>query len=778
MPPAAAVVYVCFAALSDHRGPWPWLALLGLPIALALIWRRTEEPREGEDRTEKSARLSIRAVAFGAALWLAARTGNPGRPGLDAVANLGTGVAIVAALVALSRISSRGGLLAVPRAATSLDAAGFAGFLWGIATALPATRALLPPESVRLDPLAIDYATTTAGAGSLLVLLAASWRLRVLRKLELGASDRAAGALSLAITAIAVAVPASLLDVAPPDRVLPVAVLIAAAACTWAATTREPTTVSSALRGILALLILGTPVALVTGFFARHASDHAGAIVLGACVASVVVGLLARSVARPLGPEQSRWLDAIEAASRGALQPEPDAAIRAALMALTQATGSPGEKPELWRLSPDEVLSVDIAGYLHVQKGEAPERLFELALQEPERTLRAEVLAALEVRRPEVRPLLGWFQSRHAFSATVILDDDGPLGFVLLPGVGRSSVMTLEEARAVRVLCDRISALISVSSALARSRARELSATDRADRADDEVHRLEHILELGAGRNEAAAGRLAREIRSAAFSPAARLAIDAIDRLGRLDAPLTLVVPPGSDATGWAAIAHLASSRRGGPFVVVDGSSGAEHEMSRWDDPESSPLALADGGTLVLLDVAALPEAIQSHIARVLSRQASTPARSSVLPPGLVATVRQPVNEVVGSGRLSASLARWLGGAEVSIPPLCDRAEDIRSLVLDQLARAGLRLRGEPLGVDVSALRVLTEHVWPGNELELRDVLDRAAAVVTDANVVSAAHLARAGFVPAPEPSASATATPVPVATRRRIRPRRSPRRQ
>ncbi len=607
------------------------------------------------------------------------------------------------------------------------------------------------------------------------MLLAASWRLRLLRKLELGASDRAAGALALSITAIAVAVPASLLDVAPPDRVLPVAVLLASAACTWAATTREPTTVSSALRGILALLILGTPVALLTGFVAKNVPGHAGAIVLGACVASVVVGLLARSVARPLGPEQSRWLDAIEAASRGALQPEPDAAIRAALMALTQATGSPGERPELWRLNPDQVLSVDIAGYLHVQKGEAPERLFELALTEPERTLRAEVLAALEVRRPEVRPLLSWFVSRQRLQRHRDLDEDGPLGFVLLPRSGRSSVMTLEEARAVRVLCDRVSALISVSSALARSRERELSATARADQADDEVHRLEHIVELSSGRNEASAARLAREVRSAAFSPAARMAIDDIERLGKLDAPLTLTVPLGTDATGWAAIAHLASSRRGGAFVVVDGSSGAEHDPERWENAETSPLSLADGGTLVLLDVAALPEEIQSHIARVLSRHASTPSRSSVLPPGLVATAREPMDELVGSGRLSSSLARWLGGSEVRVPPLGERAEDIRSLVLDQLARTGLRLRGEPLGVDVSALRVLTEHPWPGNELELRDVLERAASVV-DGDVVSARHLAQVGFVPAPEGSASAT--PLPVATRRRVRPRRSPRRQ
>lgn len=772
--PAATVAYVCFASLRGQGGITAWLALIGLPVALALVWRRTDTPREGEDHTARVSRQATRALAWGAALWLAARAGVAGRPSLDAAANLGTGTAAVAVLVAIARIPSLGGLLAIPKAARSLDAAAFAGVLWGIATALPATRALLPAQTVRLDPLAIDYATTTAGAGSLLVLVAATWRARTLRRLELGAGDRLAGALALALTAFAVAIPASLLDVAAPDRVLPMAVLLAAAACTWAATTREPTTVSSALRGVLALLILGAPVTLLTGFLARQVPDHAGAIVLMACTASVVVGLIARAVARPLGPEQSRWLDAIESASRGALQPEPDAAIRASLMALNRATGSPTARPELWRLNPDEVLSVDIAGYLHTTAQEAPERLLELAQAEPERTLRAEVLKAIEVRRPEARPLLSWFESRGAFSATLILDEDGPLGFVLLPGSGRSSSMTLEEARAVRVLADRISALIAVSAALARSRQRELAASTRAEAADDEVHRLEHVVALDEGRHRATAERAARAVRTTAFSPAARFTLDELQRLARMNAPLTLRAPLGVDRVGYAAVAHLASPRSGGPFVVVDGAAGAEHELSLWQDPGRSPLELSDGGTLVLLDAAALPLAIQQHVARVLSRRASTPERSAVLPGGIVATAPAPLSELLETGRLDAGLARWLGGVEVALPSLAQRAEDLRSLVLETLARAGLRRRGQPLGVATSALRLLTEHRWPGNEAELIEALERAAAVA-EGDAVTAEDLATSGF--RPELDLGQSETPLPVAPRRRGRPRRPLRR-
>jgi DNA-binding NtrC family response regulator len=768
--PALAVAYVCFAAV-QASGTWPaYLALVGLPLLIAEAWRKTRDRPHGEDALDVGARKAIRACVWGTAIWVAARTGPAGRPGFDAAANLGAGICSVAALVTLARIPGIGGLL-TPRPATrSLDAAAFAALLWGIAVALPATRALMPSQRVLLDPLAIDYATTSAGLGSLLVLIAATWRLRALRRLELGVSERAGGALALAITAFVVAVPAAALDVAPPDRVLPIAVILASLSCAWCAMTKDSTLVASALRGVLAVMILGTPVTLLAGLIARGASEHAGAVVLATALICIVVGLIARAVARPLGPEQSRWLDAIDAASRGALQPEPDAAIRAALVALSGATSTPGARPELWRNDPEEVLSVDIAGYLHVDKAQAPERLYELAQQEPERTLRAEVLGGLEVRRPEVRPLLAWFETRRAFSATLVLDEEGPSGFILLPRGNRGSVMTLEEARAVRVLADRISALLSVSSALARSRERELSAIARADTVDDERQRLEHIIGLGGERNRAIAERAARNIRAAAYSPAARIALERLDRLGRFNASIVLITAPGIDPTGWAAVAHLASPRGGGPFIVIDATDGSEHALARWEHEDESPLALADGGSLFIRDAHALPLAVQEYIANYLSRREKAAPRSSILAASLMVSLSAPAARLIEQGLLSDKLARWTADAEVVLPALVDRAEDLRALILSHVAKAAQSRHGRPLGIEPAALRLLLEHDWPGNEIELADVVIRATQLATG-DALRAADLAAVGF--SPHPRASAIETPLPAPSNR---PSRRPR--
>jgi len=773
---AAALAYVCVGAAHLAGSPLPWLALLGLPAILAEAWRRTAVPT-GKDEVSESARSALRAVAWGSLLWAAARTGPAGRPALDAAANLGAGTAAVAALVAIARIAPRGGLLTPPKAALSLDAATFAGFLWAVATAIPLGFALFPAERVRLDPLTIDYASTSAAVGALLVFVAASFRLRALRRLELGVGDRAGGALSLAITAFSVAIPASLLDVAPPDRILPVAVWVAALAMTWAATTPEPTTVASGLRGILAILILGTPIILGAGAGVRAVPEHAGAILLSATTLCIFVGLIARAVAKPLGPEQSRWLDAIEAASRGALQPEPDSALRAALEALGKTATTPNARPAIFRNSPEEMLSVDIAGYLHVEPAEAPERLYDLALDEPERTLRAEALQALAVRRPEVRPLIAWFEDRRAFSATLVVDEDGPIGFILLPAGTRNTAMTLEEARAVRVLADRISALLAVSSALARSRERELKAVARADRVDDECQRLEHIIFATAVRHIELAERLARSVRTTAYSPAARQVLERLERLGRQGAPVSLLAPPGVEAIGWAAHAHLESGRSGGAFVVVDGTNSVEHALEIWNDAQRSPLVLADGGTLTILDVAVLPLEIQDLIAQSFSRRASTPLVSSVAKPALFVTLRVPLARLLEEQRISKELGRWLSESEVVLPSLSERAEDLQALALDALSRVGLSERGEPLGIEPAAMRLLAEHDWPGNELEFRARLLSAARHATG-QVVRADDLLATGFAPA-APKAlerELELTPPPPLFSRRPRPRRLPR--
>jgi len=68
-------------------------------------------------------------------------------------------------------------------------------------------------------------------------------------------------------------------------------------------------------------------------------------------------------------------------------------------------------------------------------------------------------------------------------------------------------------------------------------------------------------------------------------------------------------------------------------------------------------------------------------------------------------------------------LARRFGSYETNIPPLSDRAEDLRAMILDRVARLGLTLRGEPFATDDAVLDELLNYEWPGNESELESAL-------------------------------------------------------
>ncbi|EYF07452.1 hypothetical protein [Chondromyces apiculatus] len=775
---AAAVAYAAFAALraSGGRGP-AWFALTGLPLLLALAFRLTaplvDRGRAGqaghaggaEDRIDPSARSAARAAVTGAALLLATRTG-PASSSLLALGNLGAAIASIAALWSLSRMAGLGGLLQPPPTARRLDAAAFASLFWTIAVALPAADAVIPERAIGLDPSAIAYATTTAALGALAIIVVALVRVRIDRRLELGVADRTEAALLFTLTALSIGVLAALAGVARPESLLPLTSTIASLCVAISVVSGNPAALSRALRVTLALAALATPVALLAVYIVHDSPlrlDAAertlvglprtplGAAVFVACAACAIAGLFAPRLSRRFAPEGARWLRGLDAAARAALHPDPDTAMEAALLALRDLWDGRGPArplprpgladrppspvgPALYRLAPPERVTVDLAGYAHRERTEIPQRLVTLADDEPEGVLRIEVLEAAQVRRAEVRPLLAWLEERGIGTVAAVRDAIGPAGALALPRAGRRAPMTLEEVEGLRMLADRLGAVLSAAGMLARSREREMDMQRKLTHAETESDRLARELAHGEARRRGIAERLARPARVGAYSPAARAAVEHIERLSVGGRPVTLLSGPGIDAVAWASLAHLASPRSGGPFTLVDGTGGAEHTLARWRDPDTSPVETARGGTLVVLDAHVLPADVQDEIGASLPDDV-----------GLVVSVPQTPDVLVAAGQMGERLADRLGDRAVALPTLADRGEDLRALSLEQLARLGTRLRGRPLGLDLHALSLILEYPWPGNDAELAAVLLRAV-LVTEGDVVGVRELTAIGF--------------------------------
>jgi hypothetical protein len=748
-----AVGITSYVALAGLAGSSPTgLTLVGLavgPIGLWELWRQT---RRRLERAVLSPELAwvTRVAATAAVCWVQARIVGDSSLLLEVVAVSALSAVAVGSLYAVARIERQPGLVAPPRQSRSLDAAAFAACLWAIVLVLAIARFTDLDNRFGLDPLTLDYAHTTACVGTLLLFVAASWRIAVIRKLELGVPDRALGGVVGSLVALAVAIPATLVHVGPPDRVLPIAVLAAAATLLWTSQVADPARISGVLRAAVVGLFLGSPIALFLGGLAESHPTKAPLLVLGATVLAMLVGVLARRASVPLAPVQARWLEALEKATAAALVPEPTAAVVATLGALKQAFRSPKAAPQLWRVEPAATLSVDVAGYLSEQPAKVPSKIYELAQLEPERTLRRETIAALQVTRTDLRGLLDWFDVRDAFCATALLDGEDPVGFLLMPQGERTSSLTMEEAKALNNLGQRLSSMLGVTATLARARTSEVEASRAAERWQSAHQELLASVANGEHRHQLFARHLARPALSTAYSLRARQALAAVEDWPRAPQPQLLLCPTGVDPKPWAAAAHLANRNGAGPLLLIDGGYARNDASIDWNSAAASPFSIAWGGTLFIQDAHLLGEAAQASLTAWLTRP------STSFPESLGDSVHVPPCRVLLSFGFAKdrapipkdvlpALTTLLPRAPVLLPELHERPEDLRALVLDILARTASGQASEPLSIDRQALQHVLDYEWPGNEDELRDALHRAAAMCKGGQIRTA-DLRTCGF--------------------------------
>lgn len=715
--PTAVVSYIAlgtFGPESTWLGAWVLLAPIGLALGLRQL------PKWAEAGQVHTSTPGLRVALIGLAMYLAAVPAQPDQSGLRAAMCLGLGLLVSATLFCIARQASPPGLLQGHPAAQSLDAVFVASALWSLAFVAFAAR-VLAPEHVSLDPWALDTASLFASMGGLLLMTASLLRVRLLRGLELGVGDKATAGLSLAIAGTAVAAGSGFLTLGTADRVAGMAACATAVGTALSVAAPSAPHVTRAVRGLLALLLLGAPTALVGAWLAQENPQHAATATLVTAGFCAIIGLVAKVAARPLAPAGSRWLNALSRAMDAALQPEPDLALRAALSELRKAEPRARARPEVFRFEPPAVFSVDIAGYLEERVADFPEAVLSTALGEPSHTLRRETLQTAQVRKPKVRPLMTWFEAHDSKTATALCDDAGPVGLLILPRGSRRSVLSMEETRLLQRLSQRLAGLVAVSAALRRSRDREQGYRQQAEAAKAAAAMMEERLTLQK-RNDLAEARAQVEIlRASAHSPGAQIKLQEIESQA-LEPVLRLVVPPGVDALPWAAHAHLIRNPDPKPLVVVDLAQHAAQAEDFWlsfaggdQAPESAPLKRAQEGTLVLLHPGALPEEYQMRLATILASQ---------LPAQLTACLSP-------RAQLSAILNSLLRGPEVVLPTWEERPEDLQAFVLAELSRLGLMLHGKPLGIERAALHALVQRELGGNDAELRGLLSAAAARAT-----------------------------------------------
>lgn len=704
---SALVTIVYVAAAAVRLDPQRNLSVLGAVLALGWLvggFLLVRAPRVGRSRITEDGRRAARWAVSGAGIALAAALA-PARATFVAFEQVGIGLSVVGSLLAMGRLASPESVVVRPPTRGRDDAAVAAGLLWLVAAGATVGDAT---GMVSVSPLVSRYGTVAAALGSMAVTLVATLRLYALRRYELGVAERAAAALWFTLLGLVAGLFATLMGVGKPEDVVPRAALIGALAVTGSAIGDDAARVSRLLRRVAAATLLGAPVASAAVFLAYKEPTHAGLVLFVATVLATTMGLIAPHLADWLAPERGLWVRVLRGAVEAAQKADPREAVIAVLSQVRRHL-HPEARAMLYRLSSGDRAIVDRAGYLHLEPAEVPMALVDLVTDEPYRVLATDALRAAEVRSPGVRELIAWLDLESAGFVALVFDDDVCVGMLLWPHAGRTAPLSLEEVELARLLADHLGLVTGAAAELARSRQRELQAEAARAETEAEVALLREAMARGEERQRGLAEVLARSLQNTSYSPttaAARIDVEIAAKEGET---VCLVAAPGIDALAWAAVAHLASPRRDGPLVWIDGSHSPEQPLSRWEG-EASPLLAARGGSLVIFEPHALAPDTQEMLGQVgFGGLTAVLVLPEPAPPGL-------------HPRLSARL----GDAFVTIPPLAERPEDLRALALHELARLGHHRRGRPYGLDLEAQELLFEHDWPGNDIELLAVLLKA----------------------------------------------------
>jgi two-component system response regulator HydG len=152
----------------------------------------------------------------------------------------------------------------------------------------------------------------------------------------------------------------------------------------------------------------------------------------------------------------------------------------------------------------------------------------------------------------------------------------------------------------------------------------------------------------------------------------------------------------------------------------------------------------ADGGTLFLDEVGELPASVQAKLLRVLEngelqRVGSLEPRK--IDVRLIAATNRDLRDEVAAGRFRNDLYYRLNVAEIVLPPLRNRREDIPYLTASFIRGFAQKFNKTFAGLTAAAERMLAEAQWDGNVRQLRNVLERAC-MLADGEVITEADLA------------------------------------
>ncbi len=208
----------------------------------------------------------------------------------------------------------------------------------------------------------------------------------------------------------------------------------------------------------------------------------------------------------------------------------------------------------------------------------------------------------------------------------------------------------------------------------------------------------------------------------------------------------------GETGTGkeeFAKLIHFSSERCEGPFIAVNCSAipdtlfesemfGIEKGVATGVAQKKGMFEEANKGTLFLDEIADMPLAHQAKLLRVLEEQELTrvgSVKTIALDIKVISAANINLEQAVKNGSFRMDLFYRLNVAEIQIPPLRQRGDDILLLAQRFLDFHCYQMKQQKLGISQSARQALLSYPWPGNVRELNNEMERAVVLSLGENV-------------------------------------------
>ncbi len=233
-------------------------------------------------------------------------------------------------------------------------------------------------------------------------------------------------------------------------------------------------------------------------------------------------------------------------------------------------------------------------------------------------------------------------------------------------------------------------------------------------------------------------------------SPAMQYLREMIARVARSQAPVHIFGESGTGKELVAKLIHESGPRRDGPFVPVNcGAIPTElmeselfgHKRGSFTGAISDKKGLiqsAEGGTLLLDEIADLPLHMQVKLLRVIQEKAVRPIgeQSEVnVDVRLLSATHKSLAQLVAESKFREDLFYRVNVIELRVPSLRERPEDVPELAESVLRRLGRRMKIAPPLLSKDALAALAGYSFPGNVRELENILERAITLSSSGEI-------------------------------------------